>query len=253
MRFTVELFSLCGEYTGTGDQEMQLQVQNQQQEFSLNARQPAVYSVSRGAALASDDESEAALIERIRRQEQPAFEILYHRYYQRLARFIYRTTGCSESLEELINDTMYVVWCKAETFNGSAKPSTWIFGIAYNKALKSLKDRYRQQPEYDSELMETLENQFTTDLPSATDKLESAEWFARAFAQLPPEQRATIELTYYQDMSYQEIAELMQCSENTVKTRMFHARKKLQTILPQLAGVEPQTARINEGSDYEND
>jgi RNA polymerase sigma-70 factor (ECF subfamily) len=183
----------------------------------------------------ADDAIDANLIRRITKQDQQAFESLYYRYHQRLARFVYRMAGQSEFLEEIINDTLYVVWRKAETFNGSAKPSTWIFGIAYNKTLKSLKAQYREQPEFDSELMETVENTYVGDVRSDIEKLESENWFSSAFDLLPPEQRATIELTYYQDMSYRDIAELMQCSENTVKTRMFHARKKLKSILPRLA------------------
>jgi RNA polymerase sigma-70 factor (ECF subfamily) len=198
-----------------------------------------------------DDGIDANLIGRITKKDQQAFESLYYRYHQRLARFIYRMGGRSEFLEEIINDTLYVVWCKAETFNAGAKPSTWIFGIAYNKTLKSLKAQYRQQPEFDSELMETLENTLIADVRSDTEKIELENWFACAFEELPPEQRATIELTFYHDMSYQEIAVLMQCSENTVKTRMFHARKKLQAILPRLAEAVPQSIRASEENRHE--
>lgn len=190
-------------------------------------------------SIASEDEVDAALLRRIVKQDQQALEKLYHRYYQRLTRFIYRVAGHSDVLEEIINDTFYVVWSKAETFHGGARVSTWIFGIAYNKVLKSLKSQYRQQPVFDSELMDTLQQVVSDDSYSDTDKWVSENWFNSAFALLPAEQRATVELTYYHDMSYQEIAALMQCSENTVKTRMFHARKKLQVILPRLADAEP--------------
>jgi RNA polymerase sigma-70 factor (ECF subfamily) len=199
----------------------------------------------------SDDGIDANLIHRITKQDQRAFESLYYRYHPRLARFIYRMAGHSESLEEIINDTLYVVWCKAETFAAGAKPSTWIFGIAYNKVLKALKAQYRQQPEFDSELIESLENTLIADVRSDAEKLELENWFASAFEQLPPEQRATIELTFYHDMSYQEIAVLMQCSENTVKTRMFHARKKMQSILPRLAEAVPHSNRASEENRHE--
>lgn len=191
------------------------------------------------SAIGRDDDLDAALLRRIVKQDQRALETLYHRYYQRLARFIYRVAGHSDALEEIINDTFYVVWSKADTFHGGARASTWIFGIAYNKALKSLKSQYRQQPVFDSELMDTLQHVISDDSYSDTEKWESENWLNSAFALLPAEQRATVELTYYHDMSYQEIAALMQCSENTVKTRMFHARKKLQSILPRLAEAEP--------------
>jgi RNA polymerase sigma-70 factor (ECF subfamily) len=217
----------------------------------LTATQTALASMDLAGCAESNDAVDTVLIRRIMKQDQQALETLYHRYYQRLARFIYRIAGQSDALEEIINDTLFVVWSKAATYNGSAKPSTWIFGIAYNKALKSLKSQYREQAEFDSELMETVENTFIGHVRSDAEKLESANWFACAFDQLPAEQRATIELTYYHDMSYQDIAVLMECSENTVKTRMFHARKKLKSILPRLADVTPPSTSASEELHHE--
>ncbi|MGR8936116.1 MAG: RNA polymerase sigma factor [Gammaproteobacteria bacterium] len=183
----------------------------------------------------SDDAVDAQLLCRIAERNQQAFENLYYRYHPRVARFIYRLTGQTDGLDEIVNDTLYVVWRKAASFNGSAKPSTWIFGIAYRKTLKALKAQYRQQPAFDSDLLETVEDTYRDGARSDSERLEDENWFSSAFFRLPPEQRATVELTYYHDLSYREIAALMRCSENTVKTRMFHARKKLQSLLPRLA------------------
>ena len=75
------------------------------------------------------------------------------------------------------------------------------------------------------------DNEIFGKFDSGLKQLELDNWLEFAFDELSPEHRAVIELTYYQGMHYSEIAELMACPENTVKTRMYHARKKLASIL----------------------
>ncbi len=206
------------------------------------------HSMDSITATAIPDVSDEALIERITGCDQGAFETLYHRYYDRLFRFIIRVTGRFGMIEETINDTMYVVWHKADTFHRSARPSTWIFGIAYKKALKSLSRRkYAPHPDLEYSLDETQPCQKALH----SEQLETDNWLAAAFDRISPEQRATVELTYYFGMSYREIANLMDCSENTVKTRMFHARRKLKSILPHLA--DPSTRSSHPGEQHETE
>lgn len=177
-------------------------------------------------------DSDEVLIQRIVERDQQALEILYHRYYRGLYRFISRITGQYGSAEEAINDVMYVVWNKAATFRQGTKLSTWIFGIACNKALKSLaRDKRFQDPK----VREALDEDRTFDPHDRYQRLETENWLLMAMAQLSQQHRTTVELTYYFGMSYREVAEVMSCNENTVKTRMFHARKKLRAILPTLA------------------
>ena len=177
-------------------------------------------------------ESDEVLIQRIVERDQQALEIIYHRYYKGLYQFISRITGHYGSAEEAINDVMYVVWNKAATFRTGTKLSTWIFGIACNKALKSLaRDKKFQDPKY----REALDEDRIFDPDARYQRLETENWLLTAMAQLSQQHRTTVELTYYFGMSYREVAEVMNCNENTVKTRMFHARKKLRAILPTLA------------------
>ena len=178
------------------------------------------------------DCKEAALITRIAKGEQDALEQLYHAYYNRLIRFISRSHGRLDRMDEIINEMMYVVWEKAETYNHSCRPSTWIFGITYNKVRKTFKvSRFDESESLDS--MASENPLFGMDDP-AIEKLEMTDWLEAAMALLSIEQRTVIELTYFQGLHYSEIAELMGCPENTVKTRMHHARKKLAPILLRL-------------------
>lgn len=183
-----------------------------------------------------NSEKEAILIARIVKGDEKALEQLYHDYYSRLLRFITRTTGRADRVDEVINEVMYVVWQKANTYNHSCRPSTWIFGIAYNKARKSIqKSRFDQAESLDE--MDS-ENSLFGRPDSGLKQLELQNWLESAFQVLSAEQRTVIELTYFQGMHYSEIAELMDCPVNTVRTRMHHARKKLSPALQKLENTD---------------
>jgi RNA polymerase sigma-70 factor (ECF subfamily) len=180
----------------------------------------------------SQNQAEVDLLTGIANGDEKALEQLYLSYHSRLQRFIARITGRADRLEEVINEVMYVVWQKATTYNGSCRPSTWIFGIAYNKARKSMqKSRFDQAESLD--LMDSENTQFGRNNPELK-QLELRNTLENAFYVLSPDQRTVIELTYYHGLHYDEIAQLMDCPENTVKTRMYHARKKLASILTKL-------------------
>ena len=89
----------------------------------------------RWAKRAHDD---AALLRRVAHADTAAFEALYRVYFPRLHRFLERVTHRVNLVEEILDDTMLVVWQKASAFNGQSLVSTWIFAIAYRKALKAL-------------------------------------------------------------------------------------------------------------------
>ena len=172
---------------------------------------------------------DAALIARICKADQKALEMLYKHYYNQLGRFVTRVTIREDIIDEVINDVMYVVWEKANTYDNNCKPSTWIFGIAYNKARQAVRDSSRLKEESLNELDE--DNLLFEEFNDNLKKLEITDWIKPALAALTADQRTVIELTYFQGLPYNEIAVLMNCPENTVKTRMHHARKKLATIL----------------------
>jgi RNA polymerase sigma-70 factor (ECF subfamily) len=175
-------------------------------------------------------ERERHLIERVAARDSAAFQELYFLYHRRLARFLTRLVRRYEIAEEVINDTMWVVWRKAGDFRGASRVSTWIMGIAYRRALKTLQ-RVSAITAHENP-QETLP-ELTTDEPLRTDELR--EWLAVALERLPLEQRMVLELTYLLGHSCEEIGAIMDCPVNTVKTRMFHARQKLRVMLPKLA------------------
>jgi RNA polymerase sigma-70 factor (ECF subfamily) len=131
-------------------------------------------------------------------------------------------------VDEILNDTMFVVWRKAATYNQRSKVSTWIFGIALRRALKALA-RIDEPVAFEADDSPDLRS-------SGPDRLvaqaEAKERIVQAMGALSPDHRAVIELTYFEGYSCAEVAEIMRCPVNTTKTRMFHARRRLRMLLP---------------------
>jgi RNA polymerase sigma-70 factor (ECF subfamily) len=174
---------------------------------------------------------ERLLLRRISTGDRDAFRDLYLRYHRRLARFLTRLTQRREDAEEIINDTLWIVWQRAGEFRGASRVSTWIMGIAYRRALKLIRRAATHARALTLELGEAD--------PTADDALEATanrQLLERALAALPLEQRLVLEFTYYLDHSCEEVAAIMDCPVNTVKTRMFHARRKLRALLGADAG-----------------
>ena len=170
---------------------------------------------------------EVALVGRVASGDGAAFEALYRCFYPRLRRFLERMTRRPQLVEEILNDTMLVVWRKAHTYNLRSKVSTWIFAIAFRKALKALK-------RLDDPVDADPDDYASPDGPGPDSELMQQELRAllsHAMSSLSVEQRAVVELTYYQGCAYREIAAIMGCPVDTVKTRMFHARRKLKALL----------------------
>ena len=171
------------------------------------------------------------LLDKVAEGDREALRELYVIYHRKLAGFLLRFTRRRDLVEEVINDTFYVVWRQAGGFRGDSRLSTWIFGIAYRNALCTLR-----RPAHQLLDAVPLEDAHLA-APDDLDAAETTEWVALAMLQLPTAQRLTLELAYRQGCSCEEIAEIMDCPVNTVKTRMFHARAKLRTLLPRLAGA----------------
>lgn len=173
----------------------------------------------------ADNHGEQTLIRGIVARDETALKQLYELYTPRLNRFLFRMIGFNESgVSEIINEVMFVVWQKADTFDRTSKVSTWIFGIAVRIARKFLSRRGIDS--YDDEDISEEQQDI-----SWQQNLEQQDSLEKAMATLSPEHRAVVELTYYQGLHYSETAAIMDCPENTIKTRMFHARAKLRQAL----------------------
>jgi RNA polymerase sigma-70 factor (ECF subfamily) len=183
---------------------------------------------------------ELQLLRRIVDRDRTAFTELYMLYHPRLARFLARMISQRDLIESIINETLWIVWQKCANFHGHSRVSTWIFGIAYRSGLKLVRKfgSLRPLPEREEPLA-----------PDVLLMTENWQWLTRAMEELPLEQRTVLELCYLGGHSCEEIAAIMLCPVNTVKTRMFHARTKLRRSLPRLAGETRALNRARAAAD----
>ena len=177
-------------------------------------------------------EDDWSLIRRVGTGDQAALERLYRQYYSGLYRFVFQITRRIDHVEEVINDVMFVVWEKAADVKPLSKASTWILGIAHNKALQALR---RNRRPGDTTFDQDGDSGPGND--ASFGEMETKEVLFALLRGLSPEQRAVMELVYYHGLHYSEIAQVIDCPENTVKTRVFHARRKLRELWPELTGA----------------
>jgi len=168
-----------------------------------------------------------ALIQRMARRDMAAFEAFYRALEKPLFRFLASRLNDPFACADLLHEVFLDVWNGAGRFEGRATVKSWVFGIAYRKVM----DHFRKQGRFttDADMPERED-----DSPDALTCLAAAEDAAHLHAcldRLKPEHRAAIELTFFQDMGYREIAEVLDVAEGTVKTRVFHAKKLLMHCL----------------------
>lgn len=167
---------------------------------------------------------DAEVLSRIIGGDKQAVRVLYTRHATMLFRFLIGIVKSEAIAEELVNETFIDVWRKADTFGGKSRVSSWIFAIGRNKALSTL--RKRQDSALDHEFAEAIPD----DADTAHDtlaKLDKAEAMRGCVALLSIRMREVVDLVYYQEKRISEVAEILDIPENTVKTRLFHARKAL--------------------------
>jgi RNA polymerase sigma factor (sigma-70 family) len=179
-----------------------------------------------GTAGKVDDD--VLLLARVRARDLRAFESLYRRYHPRLTRFLTNLIHRPQLVEEVLNDTMLVVWTKPDSFNGASRLSTWIFAIGYRKAMKALRRHEDAREDLEAESRPSGE----PGPEQALGRLQAQAALVRAMRQLSPDHRAVVDLTYFHEMSCREIADIVDCPVDTVKTRMFYARRQLKRVLP---------------------
>jgi len=177
---------------------------------------------------------EARLLARIAARDLRAFEQLYRIYHPRLTRFLSNLLRRPQVVEEALNDTLMVVWKRPEAYNGTSKVSTWIFAIAYRTALKARSRHDEPVEDPNAEQRPSL----AAGPEQEVSQRQSQEILFSAMRQLSPEHRAVVDLTYFHEAGYREIAEILDCPVGTVKSRMAHARLRLKALLGDRLGLE---------------
>jgi RNA polymerase sigma-70 factor, ECF subfamily len=180
---------------------------------------------------------DAALIESIAEGNKRALQVLLARHNQRVYRFVWRLTQDASAAEDIASEVFFEVWRSADRFQSKSTVSTWLLAIARNKAIAML--RRRKHEELDDDEAAAIADP-SSDPEGALDKKNHSALLQRSLTELSPVHRQVIDLVYYHEKSIAEVAEIVDAPQNTVKTRMFHARKQLARLL---ANEDIQTAR----------
>ena len=178
--------------------------------------------------------SDEVLIGRIATGDRLAMQVLFARHHVRVYRFVLRLVRDESVAEDLISEVFLDVWRQAGRFEGRSQVSTWLLAIARFKALSAL--RRRPDEELDDETAEAIEDP-SDDPEVALDKKDKSAAIRKCLEKLSAEHREIIDLVYYHEKSVEEVAQIVGIPENTVKTRMFYARKRLAELL-KAAGIE---------------
>ena len=178
------------------------------------------------------------LIDQVARGSTVAMRALYLRHHLRVGRYVLRIVRDRTLAEDVMGEVFLDVWQHAHRFEGRSTVSTWICGIARHKALTALEANRREW--FDDERLTS----FADPAPDPEGVLAAKDKVAavrRALSALSHEHREILDLVYYQEKSIKEIADVLGIALNTVKTRMFYARKRLAALLVE-AGIAPARA-----------
>jgi RNA polymerase sigma-70 factor (ECF subfamily) len=178
--------------------------------------------------------SDEVLIGRIAGGDRLAMQVLFARHHVRVFRFVVRLVKNESTAEDLISDVFLDVWRQAGRFEGRSAVSTWLLSIARFKALSAL--RRRPDEELDEDTAGAIEDP-SDDPEIALEKKDKSALIRKCLSGLSAEHREVVDLVYYHEKSVEEVAEIVGIPENTVKTRMFYARKKLAELL-KAEGIE---------------
>jgi RNA polymerase sigma-70 factor, ECF subfamily len=187
--------------------------------------------------LSIDNSTALKLLAQVAKGDQPAFRQLYEAASRTIYAFALRRSEDAALAEEIVVDTMVEVWKHPERFRGDAKFSTWLLSIARNKMI----DRFRASAPLAEDIedyAETLSAGDESDAATQLAHVQDREGVERCMEKLSDDHRQALVLTYYEGMSVSEVAQVQAVAENTVKTRLFHARQKIKNCLARLFGRE---------------
>lgn len=205
-----------------------------------------------------DEAQGIALLKLIAAKDRKAFEEFYYLYAEGFGRFLMKMLKQQDWVDEAVNDVMLTVWQSADRYDPErGRLSTWLFGIAHNKGLKTLERARRHREVSLDDYLGTIDSEdeetssaFDVTSPSAYGPervvmgWELGDAMLWAFSKLSADHLAVIELCFGEDCSYQEIAEIVGCPINTVKTRLFHARKHLAELLARKGFSLPEQGKV---------
>jgi len=184
---------------------------------------------------ATDQMSDDQLLDMIKSGNEAAFDEFYRRFEKKVYHFIRQKLNDQFEAYDVLHEVFMEIWRKADRFEGRSKVSTWVFGIAFNKSIDRLRKRTPDQ--LDEEKHETVADEDGLNPMELLNATEEATFLHKCVQALSDAQRAVVQLAFFEDMSYPEIAEVIGRPEGTVKTRVFHAKQALKRCVEKFTGA----------------
>jgi RNA polymerase sigma-70 factor, ECF subfamily len=178
-----------------------------------------------------DNDQVNQLLLRIGREDQAAFRELYKAFSRKVYAYVLNMLNDHARAEEVVVDTLYEVWRQPQRFRGDSQFSTWLIGIARRKALMVYRAR---RPDEIHDDLESIAETSAADSPDGYAELatkQRREGVQHCMGKLSDEHRECLHLVFFEGFSLAEVAEVQNCPEGTVKTRLFHARQKIKNCL----------------------
>jgi RNA polymerase sigma-70 factor (ECF subfamily) len=184
------------------------------------------------------DDTDVQLLQRIAGGDQRALRQFYERFHGVVYQFSLRTVNNAADAAEVLNEVMLEVWRRAATFAGQSQVRTWLLSITRYKSVDLLR---RKRP---SEMLDeaNLEDETSGEACPASLAIElsqQGEQVRQCLDRLKDGHRQVVYLTFFEELSYPEIAAIMDIPNGTVKTRMLHAKQQLLQCLRRLLGSAP--------------
>jgi RNA polymerase sigma-70 factor (ECF subfamily) len=191
-------------------------------------------------SLAATLDFDAELMLRVRDGDGASFAILLEKHRLPVIHFLYRMVQNQAIAEELAQEVFLRVYRSRESYEPTAKFTTWLFRIATHLALNSLRDgkNRRLEERLDDDSSETPVRQVSDKQPSVEQTMvyqARLDEVRRAVAMLPEKQRAAVLMHKYEEMEYSQIAKVLNCSESAVKSLLFRAYETLRARLAHMA------------------
>ena len=195
--------------------------------MSISCTRGPLYTIT-SAGRHTPDASDVALIRSIAAGDKHAMQILFARHNVRVFRFLLRFVADRAAAEDLVSEVFLDVWRQAGRFKGRSQVTTWLLAIARYKALSTLQRRSIE--ELGEDVGAAIED--PQDNPEVMNQnRQTSEILLNCLTQLSPAHREVIDLVYYHEKSIDEVAEITGIPPNTVKTRMFYARKRIAELM----------------------
>ena len=205
--------------------------------------QVSAFNTSAGVSLAEDTDKE--LVKRVQKGDQAAFDMLFARYQVKILNLISRYVRDSEEVQDVAQEAFIKAYRALPRFRGESAFYTWLYRIAINTAKNHLVARSRRPPSMDVDIQDADYRddadmlRDTEDPESALSRDQLQETIHQALADLPDDLRSALTLREFDGLSYEQIAQILDCPVGTVRSRIFRAREFVdRRMQPLLQGTD---------------